>query len=293
MAAGACGKIYTSNSINRNLQSPAQRHEESPLEVGISSLHRNIMQAKQRNNQQPDGEGIYETVKQALTLFDRDTTTADVIVSRCQENMGWLRTLQERMPFQFIYIYNKCENNDTSILKIQEQFSNVHVISLPNVGREGATWLHHMLRTDIELAHHNIMLQGKAETKRSQIRSFLKSLSQAPNVLHFMDLSRHPAKPRARSRVCWSLNHFCARDYNFTELCDFCQTYSSTGRSCAEAIPTLRGEFYVSALAIRRNILARRPLFENLLDILNRENDPSFGHHLERCWGEVLSGWHE
>jgi hypothetical protein len=298
-----CGKVHLTKFDDTNLQYPIMLREavqskeqgssmqfpSSRLMAWTKFMALSAHRPQVKSQHLTSGKSMYEAVDRALALFEKDTRTIDLVISRCGEDMKWIRTLQEVINFQYIYIYNKCEKNNASLVKIQN-LPSVHVVNLPNVGREGATWLHHMLRTDIKHASHNIMVQGKTETKRRQLRNLVYSLPFVQDVYHFMDLSRHPSKRTSTLRVCWTLNNFCAREYNYSELCEFCQTYSSTGRSCPQVVPTLRGEFYVSAEAIRRNILTRRSLFENLLDILNRNNDPPFGHHLERCWGEILSG---
>jgi hypothetical protein len=238
---------------------------------------------------------LQTTTRQSLSWHESETSTVDLIICRCEEDFQWIAEWQNLLHFRHIYVYNKCgQQPNQSIIEPSTIKVITEWIHLPNTGREGAAWIHHMLRLDIDFAYQNIFVQGEPETTEREVQSFLQALPYIPEFPHFYDLCKHPSffdEAVHQQQSCWSLmSSKCSETFNVTKVCAFHQTYASTGRTCAQAIPTLRGEFYTTAQAIRRHVVARRVLFQQLLDILNQDNDPDEGHLLERCWGEILSG---
>ena len=77
---------------------------------------------------------------------------ASIIISRFNEDLSWLDHYKENFN---ITIYNK----GTKLSNIS--FGNI--ISLPNVGRESHTWVHHIFNNYENLDDKNIFLQGKID----------------------------------------------------------------------------------------------------------------------------------
>ncbi len=229
-----------------------------------------------------------QSIENALSLFDKETSGTDLIVHYCDQDISWLIEWQSNMRFSKIFMYQTCGKSP----KVDEKQLNasVAVSELPKTAsNDGAVWFHHMLRKDIQLAGQNIFVQGQPATTLQQLLDIMSGIRHAPTVVQFADLSRHPS--RTQTRNCWTMNALCAASRRLTDLCQFHKTFASTGRSCREALPTLGGEFYVTAEAIRRNVVAKRPLFESLSKSLLKSDQDSLDkqHFLERCWGEILN----
>ena len=75
--------------------------------------------------------------------------THDVVVARYNEDIRWTRFIPAN-----IIIYNK------NIKKIQINKENIKVENLPNVGREGHTYLHHIITNYNNLAEFTTFIQG-------------------------------------------------------------------------------------------------------------------------------------
>lgn len=230
-----------------------------------------------------------QSIENALSLFDKETLNTDLIVHYCDQDTSWLKEWQTAKQFSKIFMYHTCGKSPN----VDEKQLNVTVAiaELPKVdaNNNGAVWIYHMTRKDIQLAGQNIFVQGRPKTTLEQLLDIMEGIRHSPTPVQFADLSRHPTK--TGSRKCWTMNVVCAGDRSLEELCNFHQTYASTGRSCATAIPTIGGEFYATAESIRRNVVAKQPRFDELSKILLKNDQRSLSqqHFLERCWGEILN----
>ena len=157
----------------------------------------------------------------------------------------------------------------------------VHVMRLPNTGREGHSWLLHMLREDILFAKQNVFVQGRHEVSLQRVQEALQE-KQRP-FIDFRD-------KEIRQWSCLFSN--CVLDLN-TALLDMYNRWKPSDETAPlHAIRcTFRGEFLVTDRDIRR--LKRRHGRAELMKIkkeLERYNDPILGHVVERLWGVLFSG---
>lgn len=73
----------------------------------------------------------------------------DFVIARYNENVDWAQYLPGH-----VFIYNKGSND------IQISGDNISIIQLQNVGREGHTYLHHIIQNYKYLAKTTVFLQG-------------------------------------------------------------------------------------------------------------------------------------
>lgn len=86
--------------------------------------------------------------------------TNGLIVARYKENIGWLNDVSDL--FDKIYIYNKSgDDNKHECLKGLKCISKIEYIELENVGREGHTYLWHILNKRDELEDKLIFTQAE------------------------------------------------------------------------------------------------------------------------------------
>lgn len=238
--------------------------------------------------------------------FSANKETIDLIVSHCTEDLKWIDALARRIPLTNVYIYEKCNKNlntyrqanRTSFSRTCEEKLHAHnqfclpcmqhleATVLPNRGREGATWLHHMLRRDILFSRWNIFLQGQFEAKGFDLERGLHATRGDANF-EFIDLSKFRHRKKFR---CYHWP-FCPEKYFAEwEFCKYHARYKSSNTACEEAQGSLRGEFIVTGDAIQRVFSSgmRNKMME-LLGVLNRAKSPKMGHFLERMWIEILN----
>lgn len=188
-------------------------------------------------------------------------------------------------------VYNKGTLNETELEAKFPIESGLIIRRLENVGREGDTYLSHVLDSEQNWASHTLFLQAEPHDP---------GYLQARLEDYFI-----------RETGFLSLSHV----RNFCPSCDACNDHSGWtedgavlrdifGRSnpykaCQDISLTYRGQFVVSSERMKR---ANRELLRDLRDRLL--NDERFGFTLERSWGTVfqcptisercptlLSGW--
>ena len=145
---------------------------------------------------------------------------------------------------------------------------------LPNVGREGHTWMTYIVRTGV-FAPTNVFLQGKPETSLATVAAHVRQHRERDTV------SLMPLKPvSCHAEEYYDLPRFHAelervRAY-FLPKTTRCHFY--------------RGEFIASGVALEHMRTRHGAFIEDaLMPALETENDPPMGHALERMWIAFLA----
>jgi hypothetical protein len=190
--------------------------------------------------------------------------------------MMWARLLHVNQ----LFIYSKCgeaePDNIYGVNKIIFQ-------DLPNVGREGHTWLTHMARKGVQFSQWNVFLQGSAETKLENIIQARLDLQQPP--YNFVDLFQYTKG--AKDNECYRhiYDKTCIGASKLT-VCRFHEQYRKNNNdTCEAAQVSLRGEFMVSGGLL---LDLDQEKIQKLADRLALSNNPLYGHFLERDWISVL-----
>jgi hypothetical protein len=266
----------------------ALRHDEGRIEISITFTERHV------------------AITPLSASAEANEETIDLIVSHCTEDLKWIEVLAQGVPLTHVYIYEKCTDNLNAYrhanltlsnstcekeLQAHDDFSmpcmqHLEVTVLPNRGREGATWLHHMLRRDVVFSGWNIFLQGGFEVKGVDLERGLDA-TRSETGFDFIDLSKFR---KGRNFHCYHWP-FCPQEYfSVEEFCNYHDRYKSSNSTCEEARGSLRGEFIVAGDAVHRVFSSEpRNKLAELLAILNKEKSPRIGHFLERMWIEILN----
>ncbi|KAJ3192356.1 hypothetical protein HK101_006699 [Irineochytrium annulatum] len=182
-------------------------------------------------------------------------------------------------------IYNK--NDNVSATVIGETSGADMVYNLPNLGREGATFLHHIVQHYDDLSRWTLFTQAAPAT----VEALVERLAMLKTDTAFMALRHYVPcgcdgcfAPLPRVRELWSLarKSWCP-DEGFGA--------------------TMNGQFLVSATRIRKQ---PRSFYQFLLDALNSDmshpihhnaslswindtaSNPVFGHAVERSWSFIF-----
>lgn len=223
-----------------------------------------------------------ETVKNALEIFAqwrgaKRRTRVHLVVSHCHEGLGWVPGWVEALQVDRVFIYSKCRA--PVVIGSRER---VEVIRLPNTGREGHSWLYHMLRRDVSFAHQNVFVQGQHEVTLQRVREALQERQRA-----FIDFE---------DRNVFHGSCFFSggnTDLNTALLQPMYERWKPPGENLPlDAIwCTMRGEFLVTDRDMHR-LLQRhgRARLRQIQADLEKANNPALGHVLERMWGVLFSG---
>lgn len=182
----------------------------------------------------------------------------DVIVSRYQEDVEWTNGVEN------VIVYNK--GPTTPITRHP-------VIVLPNVGREGHTYLYHIIQNYDRLADHTCFLQGHPFDHSPMLEMSLKTFDPVP----FYSLSRVHS-----INLCYDPTDFSLHPL----LIDMYARVFGHVKTNHEFTFGAGAQFIVSRDAIRSR---PKSFYENLLQIMEYSVHPPEGFALERFWTMIFT----
>ncbi len=140
-------------------------------------------------------KSIYPIIQQVNKPTDFSIKTYEILIARYNENIEWLFNLDERWN---ITIYNKGSKFDNIDL-LYKRRSNLTIIDIDNIGREGETIARYMKDRYNNYADLTVFLQAEPFTHAHEILTLLNILinktSMNPNIEKYIPMS-----------VCYDLN---------------------------------------------------------------------------------------
>lgn len=183
-----------------------------------------------------------------------------VIVSRYREDVSWVRSVN--LP---LTIYNKGDDSTA----LEDAYT---VITRPNMGREGETFLHHIIEHYDTLPEHLVMLQGNPFDHAHNVISILNDIPRLPVLVAI--------------GTNWKYESLEA-DFNWPGFKEALVQMADILSVPHDAF--LRYSTGAQYIVPRELIVARpRAFYESLLLLLNTEVNPLSGWALERLWPYVF-----
>jgi len=217
----------------------------------------------------------------------QDTSTIELVVARYEEDLSWLKMFPGDF-YSRLFIYNKGSDAEFNI-------DNSEVLNLENLGREGHTYLTHIVNNYDNLPNITFFLPGSSATNPDKMRE-VKKLTEY--------LKRDKTSVIVGQKDMQSLSHakqFSLDEWKVTSpenarmnpesrirLSDdrplsgwFSKRFGGEELSCV----SFRG-----IVAASRDDIRKRPkeFYELLLQDLLHPN-PETGHYIERTWKHILS----
>ena len=196
-------------------------------------------------------------------------------------------SVSKRRPHWILYNKNdKLEPQITNKLHFDE------IINLPNIGREGQTFLHHMINRRDDLADHTIFCQEEPH----RIGNVLSRLeNQFISRTGFLSLSSEmlcncgecSAKLQPMSEVYALLSQRLCHERFMSSLTG-CFLVS---RERIRSVPIERLEYLKELIEAPEDHFIHNPdLYDDKLGIdISTRSNPYFGHVLERLWSVVFN----
>ena len=188
------------------------------------------------------------------------------VVARYQENVDWTNGLPDCV------IYNK---GPTAVpASIQHP-----VIVLPNVGREGHTYLFHIIQNYDMLDNYTCFLQGNPFDHTPDLESRINQFEAKMNKPDFTYVSRD----------LYQIN-LCYDPTDFSLHALLMNTYEKVFGVAKKDHAFQFGagaQFIVSRAAIQRR---PKSFYENIVPLLDYANCPAEGFAMERFWGMIFRG---
>eukprot|EP00045_Choanoeca_perplexa_P018096 m.277745 g.277745 ORF g.277745 m.277745 type:complete len:710 (+) comp17712_c0_seq2:109-2238(+) len=279
---------------------------------------------------------IFGPIKVAIPHMQQASASTilsvNLIVSVFREDLSWLSEtchgLRSTFDFQLhVIIYSKHPKNTLATVTqlIRGCNATAEVIQLPNVGREGHTWLVYMLTRELDFADVNVFFQGHRETKDDVITYAVRQLqelllnetqasSKAIREAEIQDYEGTCPLPLHSDlgNVSWpsSRLHYLAfgpqiRGWPYSPLNEsyhelmheeYCEWVRAgidpdcTLALCSESYKSFRGEHIVTDAGLRRAIARHRTLLARIYSSLRSSSTPLSGHVLERLWLTLFKG---
>lgn len=250
---------------------------------------------------EPDKPEIYSatTPSSDFDIVIAAHSRRGIEIARDIDDIMSLRALRNRTTN--VYVYNKGPENSQLERDIRQYLHDprrLYIQSLDNKGREGGTYLHHIVSQWDSIARHTLFLQEQAHDfalLKLRIADYL-----VPQT-GFMSLSYEGKTWKQCEHLhtgAWpSIAESIARVSSMVDASDTCQ----------DVLLTFRGQFLASDTRIRSNRKALYViLLQGLIDAeswmhapemlrspwdganLDSVEDPVFGYTLERLWGVIM-----
>lgn len=206
----------------------------------------------------------------------------EVVIARYDEDLSWVKPIAANA-----HVYNKGREDD-AVLDDLDRTSFASWNMLPNIGREGDTYLHHIInryeRTPSDMI--TIFLQGKIDDHiRGDPLSFVRAcIMQASKALVSVPPYSLQAHYGFRHKTYFGKNLDISPHGPFGEW--FEKFVSKPFPAPGQPMP-----FYQNGLfAVSWKRIRGRPVgyYQRIKDTISSE-DPETGHYLERSWAYIFS----
>lgn len=223
----------------------------------------------------------------------------DIVISYYKEDidsvekflLGLKQIEQLRLLEPNIIVYAK--NNASDVKALQRRLEADQVKILPNKGREGGTYLRHIIDRYDTLANHTLFIQAEPHSKARLINRI--QLYFDPSRTGMLDLGYREL------RGCKCLD--CRDEYGWRDTMGLipdlmAQAHHIKCDENTQVATSYKGQFIVSSKRIRA---AKKSLYESLNEKLvgknrviignpleDRIDAPFFGYSLERSWGAIF-----
>ena len=223
--------------------------------------------------------------------FENNTSDVQLVIANYEEDLDWVNNLPDTL-YDKLTIYNKgTPKNYNNLLN-----KNKEIFQLPNVGREGHTYLHHIINNYDNLTDITIFLPGSTYTfyqKKDQLDIIISHLQNKKEsiIIGFTD----------PTYITSELDTFMIDEYEITseenkqrnpgvvlELASI----RPFGKWIKANFPgeTLNCIGYRGVVVVSKTDIHKRPreFYEKLITQLQTQN-PEVGHYIERAWPLILS----
>jgi len=228
---------------------------------------------------------IYKLLLYKQFEKNKNINTFEIIISRYNENLKW--TLEE--PFnKFRYtVYNKGINDNFEKSLVNK------IVNLKNVGREGHTYLFHIINNYNNLADINIFFPGSLNIWKKPIAKNLLNNVLKYNCAIFISAYIYNNKMVFNK---FNLNKYLGGDTNNKIINKLDSIQLSTIRPYGKwfenkfknlKIDTVQS-FGIFSLD-KKDIIAK-PInyYQNFLNELEVGSNPEVGHYIERAWSGIF-----
>ena len=233
--------------------------------------------------------GLVALVVLALaTMFTRTQVNVHIVVSRYAEDVAWLRA----MPGTEVTIYDKGGPGN----ELAHVPANARRVPLPNVGREGHTYLHHIITQYDNLADVTVFLPASCAESPDKWKKALWVVARA-----FAADSAFPLHAQGPVPINVAMRDFAMHTYKSTHAGNALKNPESDllpspdrpfgAWYAKKGLPEVNEWCSQGIFAVSRRHVHQRSLsqYRTLMQGLDTHSNPEAGHFMERAWMAVFA----
>jgi len=218
-----------------------------------------------------------------------ETNEVELVISRYNEDLEWLKN--EPYNKYEVIVYNKGQNDD-----FYKAPNIKKIIKLDNVGREGHTYLHHIIHNYEDLANLTIFLPGSLQLSHKMEYAssiFEKIPDSSKSILNCIDNN-----PVYSTEKDFKIDHYLGLDEKNKQLMKDGGIQPSNHRPFGnwfvhhfgdEAKDTVKCNTKFGVLSVSKEDVQKNTVehYRKFFDELNSPN-PEAGHYIERSWAAIF-----
>lgn len=221
-------------------------------------------------------------------MMSNISANVELIVARYNEDLKW--TLEHPFNMFKYIVYNKGINEDF------EKTHVIQVINLPNVGREGHTYLHHIIEHYDNLSNILVCFPGSVDLphKKAKAARILNNIIKSDyKKAYFLGIQvqsilKHFTEFKLNDYTVSHSQNLTINNENKLELCK----YRPYGKWYKYFFGNSRAKWHTfcGTFSVDKRDIIKHPKnrYNILLQTLTTSSNPEAGHYIERSWGAIF-----
>ena len=230
---------------------------------------------------------LYHLQTRRIEHFLDSTKSVEFVVAVYEETLDWLDTLPKD-SYTSLVVYNKGSPKPS----LQEKYK---VLSVENLGREGHTYIYHIVNNYSSLADITVFLPGSTMQdpyKNSQFERISEVLKTKKESCIIASTNFQDHESYGFMIDAWKSTNSENKEKNKES-----QLHMSPFRPMGEWFrnrmegESIRCVSFRGVVAVSREDIHKRPIsfYQTLLDDLSVSSNPEVGHYTERLWTNIFS----
>jgi hypothetical protein len=212
----------------------------------------------------------------------------EIVISRYNEPLDWIK----EGPFNKynVIVYNKGPNDN-----FERTSNTIKTVPLENVGREGHTYLYHIVNNYDNLAEITVFLPGSCniQHKKDKATQILNNIEESKTAIFISTTTHENVKTDLYDFTLdeWVSSDESNKSINAEKTLDkskirpYGKWYESNfGDSVVNNVT------YLGIYSVSKHDILQHPLeyYKNLMIQLETSSNPEVGHYMERSWAAVF-----
>ena len=230
---------------------------------------------------------LYHIQREPLETFIDLKKSVELVVAVYEETLDWLDSITKD-SYTSILVYNKGSSKPL----VEQKYT---VIPLENLGREGHTYIYHVVNNYSSLADITVFLPGSTmqdSYKKSQFERIMESLKTNKQSCIIASTNFQDHESYGFMIDAWKSTNSENKEKNQESQLNMApfRPMGEWFRNRMEG-ESIRCVSFRGVVAVSREDIHKRPIsfYQTLLDDLSVSSNPEVGHYTERLWTNIFS----